>query len=100
MKRFYDQARHRRTRRQRRGHLRDAFEEAEPGAVLCCPRYANAGPMYRKTLASIIKQAGLTPWPKLFQNCRSARETELPEQYPMHVVCAWIGNSPKAAERH
>ena len=81
-------------------HLRDAFEEAEPGAVHCCPQFANAGPMYRKTMAAIVKRAGLVPWPKLFQNLRSSRETELTESFPVHVVCKWIGNSPKVAAAH
>jgi hypothetical protein len=31
---------------------------------------------------------------------RASRETELAEQYPIHVVCEWIGNSPKIAEAH
>ena len=39
-------------------------------------------------------------WPKLFQNLRSTRETELAEQYPIHVICAWIGNSPAVAAKH
>ena len=34
----------------------------------------------------IIRRAGLTPWPKPFQNLRSTRETELAETYPLHVV--------------
>ena len=44
--------------------------------------------------------AGLKPWPKLFQNCRSTRETELAEEFPLHVVCGWLGNSPKVATLH
>ncbi len=56
--------------------------------------------MYRKNVVKIIKQAGLKPWPKLFQNCRSSRETELAENYPVQVVCSWIGNSPQVAAKH
>ena len=41
----------------------------------------------------------LTPWPKLFQNLRSTRETELTEQFPVHVVCKWIGNSHPVAAK-
>ena len=48
----------------------------------------------------IIERAGLEPWPKLFQNLRSTRETELAEQFPIHVVCAWIGNSRAVAAKH
>ena len=50
--------------------------------------------------ARIIRKAGIEPWPKLFQNLRSTRETELAEQYPLHVVCAWIGNSQPVAAKH
>ena len=81
-------------------HLRDAFEEAEPGEVFCCPQYANANQIYRKNVKAIVEKAGLTVWPKLFQNLRSTRETELAEQYPVQVVCAWIGNSPAVAAKH
>jgi hypothetical protein len=48
----------------------------------------------------IIKRAGLKPWPKVFQNLRSTRETELQVTHPTHVVCAWIGNSPQVAHKH
>ncbi len=81
-------------------YFRDAFEAAEPGEVYCCPQYANGSQMYRKQFLKILKQAGLTPWPKLFQNCRSSRETELTDEYPVHVACAWIGNSPRVAAKH
>ena len=54
----------------------------------------------RTQLKRIIRRAGFTPWPKLFQNLRSTRETELTEQYPLHVVCAWIGNSQPVAAKH
>ena len=51
----------------------------------------------RTTFNKIIKRAGLTPWPKPFQNCRSSRETELLEQFPIQTVVAWLGNSPTVA---
>ena len=81
-------------------HLLDAFEQAEPGAVYCCPQYTNAGPMYRKTMLEIVKRAGLKPWPKLFQNCRSSRETELVAEYPIQTVCRWLGHGVQVAVRH
>jgi integrase len=34
----------------------------------------------------IIREAGLVPWEKTFQNCRASRETELMEVFPAHVV--------------
>jgi hypothetical protein len=54
----------------------------------------------RTQLERIIGRAGLTPWPKLFQNLRSTRETELAESFPLKVVCEWIGNSPEVAVKH
>jgi integrase len=54
----------------------------------------------RTTFQKIVKRAGLTPWPRLFHNLRSSRQTELQEKFPMHVVCAWLGNSPDIAREH
>jgi hypothetical protein len=51
-------------------------------------------------LERIIRRAGLGPWPKLFQNHRSTRETGLAETYPIQVVCDWIGNTAAVAAKH
>ena len=56
--------------------------------------------LYRKQMLAAMRAAGVKPWPKLFQNLRSTRETELAELYPVQVVCQWIGNSPQVAARH
>ena len=56
---------------------------------------------YATHLARIIKdKAKLTPWPKLFQNLRLTRQTELAANWPIHVVCEWIGNSQAVAMEH
>jgi len=81
-------------------HLRDCFENAEPGQVSVVNSHRRLGVNLRTQLTRIIERAGLTPWPKLFQNLRSTRETELAEKYPLHVVCAWIGNSQPVAAKH
>ncbi len=31
---------------------------------------------------------------------RATRQTELEESFPTHVVCSWLGNSPKVAGEH
>lgn len=56
----------------------------------------------KKTDVRYIKyyKAQLKPWPKLFQNLRSSRETELTQKFPLHVVCAWMGNSQAVAAKH
>ena len=54
----------------------------------------------RTNLTRIIRKAGHRPWPKLFQNLRSTRETELAADFPIQAVCAWIGHSVSVAEKH
>ena len=83
-----------------RPHLEAAFDEAAEGSVHVITRYRNTNANLRTHLSRIIERAGLKPWPKLFQNLRSTRETELAEQFPMHVVCSWIGNSKAIAAKH
>ena len=81
-------------------YLMAAFEEAEAGAVYCITRYRKPNSNLRTQLKRIIKRAGLKPWPRLFQNLRSSRETELAESHPLHVVTAWMGNSKLIAAKH
>ena len=80
--------------------LREVFEQAEPGAMRIITRYRPSTQNLRTQFHRIIRKAGLEPWPKLFQNLRSSRETELAERWPLHVVCAWIGNSQAVAAKH
>ena len=54
----------------------------------------------RTQLSRIIEAAGLKPWPKLFQNLRSTRETELAREHSVHVVCEWMGNTLEVAAKH
>ena len=83
-----------------RPYLEAAFDEAKPGTEHVITRYRDANANLRTQLHRIIRKAGLDPWPKVFQNLRSTRETELMETFPSHVVCAWIGNSEAVARRH
>jgi len=81
-------------------YLEEAWEQAQPGSEFVIARYRNANTNLRTTLNKIIRRAGLEPWPKLFQNLRATRETELAQSFPIHVVCAWIGNSQAIATKH
>lgn len=54
----------------------------------------------RKVFIDHLKAAGIPPWPKIFQNLRSTRETELLERFPLQVVCSWIGNTEAVARKH
>ena len=80
--------------------LMKAFDEAEPGTEHIITRCRDARQNLRTQLERIIKRAGLKSWPKLFHNLRATRQTELAEKYPIHVVCAWLGNSRAVAQEH
>ncbi len=83
-----------------RKYLEKAWEQADDGAIEVVPRCQSGAVNLRTRLLAIIEQAGLSPWPKLFQNLRSSRETELVESFPVHAVCSLIGNTPKVASEH
>lgn len=92
------------------GPLQEAWDQAEPGSEYVITK--NRPESVRKCngnweavnlrtrFTKIIKRAGLTPWPRLWQNLRSSRETELSHLYPLHVVTAWLGNSEAVATKH
>ena len=83
-----------------RQHLEAAWDQAAEGAEYVITRYRDCNANLRTQLLRIIAKAGLTSWPKLFQNLRATRETELAETYPLHVVVAWLGNSQLVAAKH
>ena len=92
-----------------RPYLDEAWEAAEKGQEYVVPskyRKAALGPEgwrncnLRTQFERIIRRAGLEPWPRLFHNLRATRETELAGQFPVHVVAAWLGNTPRIALRH
>jgi integrase len=83
-----------------RPYLEEVWERAEPGTEYVITRYRDSTTNLRTQLTKIIRRAGLKPWPKLWQNLRSTRETELAETFPIHVVCEWIGNTVAVAAKH
>jgi hypothetical protein len=81
-------------------YLQESFELAAAGTEFVITRYRKQNSNLRTSLERIICKAQLKPWPKLFQNLRSSRETELTQKFPLHVVCAWMGNSQLVAAKH
>ncbi len=81
-------------------YLDACWDAAERGAEFVIDRYRDVGANLRTQMTRIVKRAGLTPWPRIFHNLRSSRQTELEEIFPTHVVCGWIGNSPQVARKH
>ena len=79
--------------------LEQAYDAAPEGSVNVI-KHCQGTKNYRKGLKEIILKAGLLPWPKLFNNLRSTRETELAKTYSLQAATAWIGNTPKIALGH
>jgi integrase len=80
--------------------LEEAFNDAPVGSRYVVPSGRMANVNLRTGLERILRKAGVPQWPKLFQNLRASRETELMREYPAHVVHAWLGNSREVAEDH
>lgn len=82
--------------------FQQAFDDAKEGAIYCIERYRDTEVNLRTQMTKIIKRADLKEWPKLFQNMRSTRETELFKLTCGNIkaVCNWLGNSPAVAMKH
>ena len=80
--------------------LSEAYEAAPEGACWIFPSIRTGAKNLRTGLARAIRRAGLTPWPRLWQNFRATRATELADQYPSHVAAAWLGHTERIADRH
>ena len=58
----------------------------------------------RTEMTRLLRRAGVSGLPRLFhsvtlQEGRASRQTELQREFPLHVVCSWLGNSPRIAQQ-
>lgn len=83
-----------------RAALNESWEQSQPGDDRVITRYSGAGKNLRTTFQKIVRRAGLDPWPKLFQNLRASRATELANEHSAHVSAAWLGHSTAIAAKH
>ncbi len=88
-----------------RPFLQHLYERAKPG--IDCPmsdpvitRWRSKDQNIRTAFLKVLKQAGITPWPKLFHNLRASRQTELLGEFPVKDVCSWLGNTEAVAMKH
>ena len=82
-------------------YLEDAWEISDGiASEYVITRYRGNGKNFRTKLTKIIKRAGFDCWPRLFQNLRASRETELESRYGIRAAADWLGNSPKVALDH
>ncbi len=47
-----------------------------------------------------VKRAKVAIWPKLWQNLRASRESELLRMHDIKDVCNWLGNTPATVFKH
>lgn len=83
--------------------LQDAFDAAPEGATYVFGerlRSRGATVNLRTALRRGIERAGLRPWPRLWQNLRASRATELAREYPGHVAASWLGHCAAVAQSH
>lgn len=95
-----------------RPYLDEVFASAAEGAVFVFDKLRHRASLkqakagfwqdvnLRTRFLKIIHRAGCDPWPKLFHNLRASAQTDLASRFPLHVVCAWLGNSEAIAADH
>lgn len=81
-------------------YIDEAHECAHDGSVYCINRYRSQDVNLRTQFLRFIKRAGEKPWGRLWHNLRASLETKLANEFPLHVVTVWLGNTPRVAERH
>ena len=54
----------------------------------------------RRRFERAFKRAGIVRWPKMFHNLRASCQTDLAEEFPLHCVVEWLGNSERVAMKH
>ena len=81
-------------------HLEAVWDMADVGTVHVISRYRHDNANLRTQLGRILRVAKVKPWPKLFQNLRASRATELAAEHPSHVAAAWLGHSTIVAAKH
>lgn len=77
--------------------LYDSLPEGAPARILHLPTYATS---LGRHLRALLKRAGVAPWADLYQNLRRGAATDWREQYPAHIVAAWMDHSQAVEDAH
>lgn len=80
--------------------LQTLFDRAAEGEVYVIPMASQSVVNFRSSMRRIVRAAGVVLWPKVFQNLRSSRETELCDSFPLQTACQWLGNTAAIAAKH
>lgn len=79
--------------------IKDAYDKRQSDYDKILPSISHKN--LTKHVRYWIAAAGLKRWPDLLQNFRRSAENDLLDAgYPQHVVCTWLGHSPKVAQEH
>ncbi len=78
--------------------LQAQYDAAPEGAVSVVNLTGRGG--RRRTLANIIRRAGLEPWADLWQTLRRSCEVRWATVHPQFAVSKWIGHSLTVSGRH
>lgn len=80
--------------------LERLYLEAPEGAEYVFSTLRRPGVNLRTQFQRLLERAGLKAWPKLFQNLRSSRATELASVMPGHLAAAMMGHTEAVAQKH
>lgn len=71
--------------------------------VACCPSFAkwkDPRQQFDKVLRSAMARCGVKPWPRLFNNLRATRATEVEAEFGAKNESLWIGHGADTALKH
>jgi integrase len=80
--------------------LEELYLEPDGGEFVISTNDRSSQKNLRTVFEKILRKAGVDAWQRLFQNLRASRETELAQEHAIHLVTAWLGNTPKVAMEH
>ncbi|TWT37646.1 Tyrosine recombinase XerC [Posidoniimonas corsicana] len=76
-------------------------DEAAPGDLVLPMLRGRSDASLRKRITTAADAAGVPQWRRLWHTLRASCQTDLVTRgVAPHVVCAFLGNSPKIAEKH
>jgi integrase len=78
--------------------FKDVCGNGKPADEYVITQYRGSNGFLAINVKRALRRAGIKPWPRLFNNLRASRDTELSSERPAHVAAAWMGKSVQEAE--
>jgi len=83
-----------------RKYLDELHQVAPERQPLVFPNHQMTGAGVTSELQRVCRSINVALWAKPWQNMRASCETELLESFPVTVVTAWVGHSPRVMQKH